>query len=137
MTTDINFNITGIENLIEDLKATRCHCSNVACNNNCAWEGRNILLPPKCLLPSVYLGKEGECKDNLVKKPHGETSKALMTKYQKHWAAQEANVEASAKARDLLDRVSIFATNYLKAEGRCQIPESLLDEINDHLGKEE
>ena len=93
--TDINFNITGISDLIQDLKATRCHCNNVACNNNSAWEGRkNILLWPKCLLPSVYMGDDGVCDGNSVKVCSGGGV-----------SFTEEAVEAAVKHVKLLERV--------------------------------
>ena len=63
--TEITFNITGIGNLIEDLRMTKCHCDNEACNSNSAWAGRKTLsLPPKCLLSHVCMDEEGRCGDN-------------------------------------------------------------------------
>ncbi len=124
---DINFNITGIENLIDDFKKTRCECDNEQCVNNAAWSGRNSgRYAPRCLLPSASIDEVGKCEDNTDKESGSD---------QDHYVITGPAIEASVKGQDLLNRVSVFAMDYLRAEGRCQIPKSLLDEINDHLGK--
>ena len=123
--TDINFNITGIENLIEDLKATRCECDNKVCVNNAAWSGRNCgAYAPRCLLPFAHIDKQGSCQDIATVSPKSDI-----------FTISGPAVEAAVEGQNLLNRVSSFATDYLNTEGRCQIPESLLVEIDDHLGK--
>lgn len=70
---DLNFNITGLGDLIEEMKTTRIRrCEMSECINNANWRGRvPKQFNSKCLLDNVALKVDGAC-DSLCITPPGE-----------------------------------------------------------------
>ena len=137
MTTDINFNITGIENLIEDLKKTRCECDNKDCINNAAWKGRNQgCYAVRCLLPSVWIGEDGECNENSVeKRPKSEMviSPQAVEAAIKHLGLLKRVVDESVP---LMSEPSQKTSSPIGMDDHLLKPE-LFEEIKQALGRDE
>lgn len=123
--TDINFNITGIESLIEDFNKTRCECDNRVCVNNAAWSGRNQgCYAVRCLLPSAHIDEQGKCQDIATVSPNSEM-----------FTISSPAIEAAVKHLELLKRVVDDCD--LLGPDRYVLTPKLFEEIKQALGRDE